>query len=115
MLCGDSGLGLSRGNGADCHQELVVHCTGIVQKAANNFLDSMFACSVKKLRSVLIGGELGFGPIGDGCARVWRQPTFRRSWMIELDEEVLDVALHANSAAFVDVVPCDVHPGKFVP
>jgi hypothetical protein len=35
--------------------------------------------------------------------------------MIELDEEVLDVALHANAAAFVDVVPCDVHPGKFVP
>ena len=35
--------------------------------------------------------------------------------MIELDEEVFDVALHANATAFVDVVPFDVNPSKFVP
>ena len=49
MIGGDSGLSLSRGNGADCHKELVVHCTGIVQQAADNFLDSKFAWSVKEL------------------------------------------------------------------
>jgi hypothetical protein len=35
--------------------------------------------------------------------------------MIELDEEVFDVASHAYAATFVDVVPFDVHPSKFVP
>jgi hypothetical protein len=35
--------------------------------------------------------------------------------MIELDEEVFDVALHANVTAFVDVVPFDVDPSKFIP
>ena len=78
-------------------------------------MDSMFACSVKELQSVLIRGELGLGPIGDGCARIWRQPKFWRSWMIELNEEVFDVASHAYAAAFVDVVPLDVQPSKFVP
>ena len=60
-------------------------------------------------------GELGLGPIGDGCARIWGQPTFWRFWMIELDEEVFNVTLHAYAAAFVEVVTLDVHPMKFVP
>ena len=78
-------------------------------------MDSMFAWSVKELRIVLLRGELGFGPIGDGCARIWGQPTFWQPWMLKLDEKVFDVALHANSTAFVDVVPFDVHARKFVP
>ena len=35
--------------------------------------------------------------------------------MIDLDEEVFDVALHANATAFVDVVSFDVDPSKLVP
>ena len=35
--------------------------------------------------------------------------------MLELSEEVFDVASHANVTAFVDVVPFDVDPGKLVP
>ncbi len=78
-------------------------------------MDSMFAWSIEELRSVLSGRELGLGPIGDGCACIWGQPTFWRFWMIELDEEVFDVASHASATAFVDVVPFDVHPSTFFP
>ena len=78
-------------------------------------MDSKFAWSVKELLSVLIGGELGLGPIGDGRARIWGKSTFWGFWMIELDEEVFDVTVHAYAAAFVDVVPFDVHPRKFFP
>ena len=35
--------------------------------------------------------------------------------MVELDEEIFDVASHAGAAAFVNVVPFDVHSSKFVP
>ena len=75
----------------------------------------MFAWNIEELQCVLIRRELGLGPIGDGCARIWGQPTFWRFWMVELDEEVFDVVLHAYAAAFVDVVPFHVHPSKFVP
>jgi len=34
--------------------------------------------------------------------------------MIELDEEVFDVASHANATAFVSVVPLDVNSSKFI-
>ena len=115
MLCGDRGLSLSRGNGTEGHKELVVHCTGIVQKAAHNFLDSLFAWSIQEIRRVILRGELGLCPVGDGCASIWGQPAFWRLWVLELGKEVLNVALHANATAFVDVVPLDVDLGKLVP
>ncbi len=115
MLCGDRGLSLSRGNGTEGHKELVVHCTGVVQKAANNFLDSLFAWSIQEIRRVILRGELGLCPVGDGCASIWGQPAFRRLWVLELGKEVINVASHANATAFVDVVPLDVDSGKLIP
>ena len=35
--------------------------------------------------------------------------------MLELGEKISNVASHANATAFVDVVPFDVDPSKFVP
>ncbi len=115
MLCGDCGLSLSRGNGTEGHKELVVHCTGVVQKAVNNLLDSLFAWRIQEIRRVILRGELGLCPVGDGCASIWGQPAFWRLWVLELDKEVLNVALHANATAFVDVVPLDVDSGKLIP
>ena len=35
-------------------------------------------------------------------------------WMLELDKEVFDVALHADVTLFVNVVPLDVNSRKFI-
>ena len=75
----------------------------------------MFAWSVQELRRVLLRGELGLGPVGDGCASIWGQPAFWRLWVLELGKEVLNVASHANATAFVDIIPFDVDSGKLVP
>ena len=72
FFCGDCGLSLSRGYGTEGHNELVIHCTCVVQKNVNDFLDSEFTRSIKESRSVCFGSELGLCTIGDGHARIGR-------------------------------------------
>ncbi len=48
MFSCNSGLRLSSCYGTECHKEFVVHCTGVVEKGADNFLDAVLAFVVEK-------------------------------------------------------------------
>jgi hypothetical protein len=43
LFCSYSGLSLSGSDGTESNKEFVVDCPGILEKRANNFLDSMLA------------------------------------------------------------------------
>ncbi len=60
MFCGNSGFGLFGCNGTESHKELVIYCTSIVEKRANNFLEAVLGDIIKERRYIVIRRELGF-------------------------------------------------------
>ena len=70
MLYGNSGLGLPGCNSAEGHQEFVVHCKGVVEEGANDFLDSKLAGSIQDLIRINFRSEQNLDAIGDRLALV---------------------------------------------
>jgi hypothetical protein len=88
---------------------------GVVEERANNFVDAVLARIIKELRCITFRSELCLGTIGDGQAFVGRELWLARARMLELDEQIVDVPGHAESAALVRIIPADGDAGKFVP
>ncbi len=62
LCCSYSGLSLSGSNGTESNKKFVVDCPGIVEKRANNFLDSVLAGIIKKIRCITFWSEMCLGP-----------------------------------------------------
>ncbi len=88
---------------------------GVVEERANNFVDAVLARIIKELRYITFRSELCLGTIGDGQVFVGRELWLARAWMLELDEQIVDVPGHAESAALAGIIPADGDAGKFVP
>ncbi len=56
LCCSYSGLSLSGSNGTESNKKFVVDCPGVVEKRANNFLDSVLAGIIKKIRCITLSG-----------------------------------------------------------
>ncbi len=70
---------------------------------------------IKELSCITFRSELCLGTIGDGQAFVGRELWLARARMLELDEQIVDVPGHAESAALAWIIPVDGDAGKFVP
>ena len=114
LFCSYSGLSLSGSNGAESHKEFVVYSLGVVEKRSNNFLDSVLARIIKEFRCITFWSELCLGTIGDGQACVGRESLLARARMFELDEQIVNVLGHAESAALARIIPLDGDACKFV-
>ena len=77
-------------------------------------MDAVLVVIVKEGRCISFGGELSRGAIGDGKACIGRESSLERAGMLELDKEVLNVAGHAETTAFTNIIPCDGDAGKFI-
>ncbi len=78
-------------------------------------MDAVLARITKELRCITFRSELCLGPIGDGQAFVGRELWLARVRMFELDEQIVDVPGHAESAALARIIPADGNASKFVP
>ncbi len=69
---------------------------------------------VEEFGSVGFWGELALSTIGDRKTLVWRETWFDWMGMLELDEEVFDVAWHTDVTAMSCIVSFDVNTRKFI-
>ena len=114
LFCSYSGLSLSGSDSAESHREFVVYSPGVVEKRSNNFLDSVLARIIKEFRCITFRSELCLGTIGDGQACVGRESLLARARMFELDEQIVNVPGHAESAAPATIIPFDGDACQFV-
>ena len=78
-------------------------------------MDAVLARIIKELSCITFRSELCLGTIGDGQAFVGRELWLARARMLELDEQIVDVPGHAESAALARIIPADGNAGEFVP
>ncbi len=78
-------------------------------------MDAVLARIIKELRCITLRSELCLGAIGDGQAFVGRELWLARARMLELEEQIVDVPGHAESAAPALIIPADGNTGEFVP
>ncbi len=62
---------------------------------------------IKEFRCITFRSELCLGTIGDGQACVGRKSLLARARMFELDEQIVNVPGHAESAALARIIPLD--------
>ncbi len=74
-------------------------------------MDAVLARIIKELRCIPFRSELCLGTIGDGQALVGRELWLARARMLELDEQIVDVPRHAESAALARIIPVDGDAG----
>ncbi len=107
LFCSYSGLSLSGSDGAESHKKFVVYSPGLVEKKSNNFLDSVLARIIEEFRCITFLSELCLGTIGDGQACVGKESSLARARMFELDEQIVNVLGHAESAVLARIISLD--------
>ncbi len=75
-------------------------------------MDAVLARIIKEVRCITFRSELCLGTIGDGQAFIGRELCLARARMLELDEQIVDVPGHAESAALARIIPADGNAGK---
>jgi hypothetical protein len=72
LFCGNGGLGLACGDGAESNKEFVIDCPCVVQNRCHNFLNAAFAASIGEFQRVRIRCNVRLSTVGDGETLKWR-------------------------------------------
>jgi hypothetical protein len=116
---GFSGSGLLVAQGAESGKKSVVNSSCVVEKGANDALDS-FNTFVGEWRTVgFVVGELGDLAVDDFAVFVQGELALGGHRMVDFDEDIVDVAWHGGWTCAIGVfgVKChfSVMPVKWVP